>query len=114
MYFEILIANLYLFSVILLLIDHSKKRNILKEYCENTHDNKELKDLTELAKQYTGEDCLIQTIHSQIEGTVKEVSKNTITIEKNNEDQIINLNYVIRIRKHPRNKKGKKKFLILY
>ena len=43
----------------------------------------------------------------------KEVTEGAILIEKDGKIEAINLDFVIRIREYPRNKKGKKKSVVL-
>lgn len=70
--------------------------------------------MNETAKLFIGKDCIIYTVNamSQLQGIIKEVSGNSILVEYNNSIEAINLDYVIRIREYPRNKKGKKKAII--
>ena len=70
-----------------------------------------------LAKQFTGKECIIYTITSNdgsVQGTIREVSAGGMLIEDaQGQLQAVNLEYVTRIREYPRNKKGKKKSVIL-
>ena len=70
-----------------------------------------------LAKQFIGKECVIYTITSNdgsVQGTIKDVSDGGILIEDPFKQlQAVNLEYVTRIREYPRNKKGKKKSVIL-
>ena len=78
---------------------------------------KEREAMENLAKQFIGKECIIYTITSNdgsVQGTVKEVSGGGIVIEDPfKQVQVVNLEYVTRIREYPRNKKGKKKSVIL-
>lgn len=73
--------------------------------------------MKELAKQFMGEECIIYTITSNdgsIAGIVKEISDSGMVIEKRTgEREIINLDFVTRIREYPKKKNGKKKGLVL-
>ena len=71
--------------------------------------------MVELTKQFIGKDCLIYAFDSnhQFDGVIKEVSDNAILIEKNEKIEAINLDFVIRIREYPTDKKEKKKSIIL-
>ncbi len=72
--------------------------------------------MLELAKQFIGQDCLIYFLScSTIAGVIKEISENgnAVLIENGNGIDLINLEFVTRIRKHPVNKKGKRKGIIL-
>ena len=71
--------------------------------------------MKELAKRFIDKECLITAFDSnhQFEGVIKEVSDNAILVEKKESVEAINLDFVIRIREYPRNKKGKKKSVVL-
>lgn len=68
----------------------------------------------ELAKQFIGKECLLYTFNgSQIEGVIKELSENAVLIDNKGSIEAINLEFITRIREYPRNKKGKKKSVVL-
>ena len=72
-------------------------------------------EMKELAKRFINKECLISSFDSnhQFEGVIKEVSDSAILVEKNGTVEAINLDFVIRIREFPKNKKGKKKSVVL-
>ncbi|MBR6677100.1 MAG: hypothetical protein IKL24_07210, partial [Clostridia bacterium] len=72
-------------------------------------------EMKELAKRFINKECLIYAFDSshQFEGIVKEVTDGAILIEKAGAVEAINLDFVIRIREYPKNKKGKKKSVVL-
>ena len=72
-------------------------------------------EMKELAKRFVDKECLISSFDSnhQFEGVIKEVSDSAILVEKNGTIEAINLDFVIRIREFPKNKKGKKKSVVL-
>ena len=79
--------------------------------------NKEILVMKELAKQFIGEDCIIYTITSNdgcLQGVIKEIDDGGMVIERNSgEREIVNLDFVTRIREYPRKKNGKKKGVVL-
>ena len=79
--------------------------------------NKENHVMKELAKRFIGEDCIIYTIASydgSLHGVIKEVNDSAMVIEKTSgELEVVNLDFVTRIRQYPRKKNGKKKSLVL-
>ena len=79
--------------------------------------NKEILVMKELAKQFIGEECIIYTITSNdgsVQGIIKEINDGGMIIERNTgEREIVNLDFVTRIREYPRKKNRKKKGLIL-
>ena len=80
--------------------------------------NRKMEDKTEmieLAKKFIDKECLIYAFDSnhQFQGVIKEVSNGAVLIENGDTVEAINLDFVIRIREFPKNKKGKKKSVIL-
>ena len=69
--------------------------------------------MKELAKQFIGEECIIYTVTSNdgsVLGVIKEIGDGSMIIErKSGEREIINLDFVTRIREYPRKKNGRKK-----
>ena len=78
--------------------------------------NKEILVMKELARQFIGEDCIIYTITSNdgsVQGVIKEIDDGGMVIERNSgEREIINLDFVTRIRQYPKKKNGKKKSVV--
>ena len=72
-------------------------------------------EMKEFAKRFIDKECLISSFDSnhQFEGVIKEVSDSAILVEKNGTVEAINLDFVIRIREYPKNKKGKKKSVVI-
>ena len=71
--------------------------------------------MTELAKRFIGKECLIYAFDSnhQFDGRIQEVTDGAVLLEKDGKLEAINLDFVIRIREYPKNKKGAKKSLVL-
>ena len=71
--------------------------------------------MVELAKKFIDKECLIYAFDSnhQFDGVIKEVTNGAILLEKAGKIEAINLDFVIRIREYPTDKKGKKKSVIL-
>jgi len=75
---------------------------------------KERLKMLELAKRFIGKECIISSFdgNHNFDGVIKEVSDGAVLLEKDGKLEAINLDYVIRIREYPRNKKGKKKAIV--
>ena len=61
---------------------------------------KENTKMFELAKKFIGKDCTIYVLDNQFRGTIMEVTDSAILIEKNGCVEVLNLNYVIRIKEN--------------
>ena len=103
-----------LFLVILTL---RKRAAAVRQFLNRKKQNKESNEMKELAKRLIGEDCIIYTITSEsgsIQGVLKEVEDGGLVIEKTTgETEIVNLDFVTRIREYPRKKNGKKKSIVV-
>ena len=51
-------------------------------------------------------------IRDRADGVIKEVTDNGIVLENKNGVQVVNLDYVIKLREYPYNKKGKRSTII--
>lgn len=72
------------------------------------------KTMIELAKRFIDKDCLIYAYDGEeFDGVIREVSNSAVWVEKDGKMEAINLDYVTRIREYPRDKKGKRKSLVL-
>ena len=73
--------------------------------------------MNELAKRFIGQECIIYTITSNegsVQGVIREVNDSGMIIEKKTgELEIVNLEFVTRIREYPRKKNGKKQSVVL-
>lgn len=113
--------SLYLIILLLLLIIFPaiRQRRIaaIRNILSKKMQNKENHVMKELAKRFIGEDCLIYTIVSydgSLHGVIKEVNDSAMIIENTSgELEVVNLDFVTRIRQYPRKKNGKKKSLVL-
>jgi hypothetical protein len=106
-----------LFLVILPLFARRKRAAAVRQFLNRKKQNKESNEMKELAKRLIGEDCIIYTITSEsssIQGVLKEVEDGGLVIEKTTgETEIVNLDFVTRIREYPRKKNGKKKSIVV-
>ncbi len=71
--------------------------------------------MSDIFNKYVSKDCLVYTSNSNssvIEGTVTDVSNNWLSIKTKDGDEAVNFDYIVRIKEHPVNKKGKKKSVI--
>ena len=102
--------------VILFIVIHQRKKSnemiVLNQIIKNTE--KENTEMLELAKRFIGKECLIYAFNgTQYTGIITEVSDNAILIDNNGQTEAINLAFIVRIREYPKDKKGKKKSVVL-
>ena len=66
--------------------------------------------MLELAKAFLGKECIISTFNDvNITGVIKEISENAMLIENSKSLEVVNLNFVVRIRQYPQSKSRNKK-----
>lgn len=93
-----------------------QRENILIVVRRHLHNKRGKKDMTTLIEKYIGKECLIYTCasSSQITGVIKSCNEGWLEVENNNgQCDLVNCEYITRIREYPRNKNGKKKGVIL-
>ena len=90
-----------------------RKSVVAKKIIEKRHKG-DKKEMLELAKRFIEKDCIINTFDGshQYTGVIKEVTDGAVLIERNGQLEAINLDYILRIREYPVDKKGKKKSVI--
>ena len=104
-----------LIFVMFLIIFLEKRNNTINVVRKHLRSKKGKVNMTEMIKNYIGKECLIYTCtsSSQITGVIKSCNDGWIEVENSNgQCDIINGEYIIRIREYPRNKNGKKKSII--
>ena len=70
--------------------------------------------MQEFAKRFIGRDVLLYLIsESNIDGILKEVIDNAVIIEKDGKENVVNLDYVVRMREYPVGKNGKRKSIVI-
>ncbi len=70
--------------------------------------------MQKLAVRFIGKDVMLNTVASgTYDGVMKEVVDNAVVLEKDGKETIVNLDYVIRLREYPTNKRGKRKSLVV-
>lgn len=106
-----------LLIVIIPLIARRRRLAAIKHILDRKRQNKESGAMKELAKQFIGKECIIYTVtsnDSSIQGVIKNIGDSGMVIErKSGEQEIINLDFITRIREYPRRKNGKKKEIII-
>ncbi len=111
---------MYIYSIpiilmlVIILVTHRRNDSMMMAKIINKRKKKESCEMTELAKRFIDKECLLYTFNGgQLEGTVKEVVDGAILIENKESLEAINAEFVVRIREYPRDKKGKKKSVVL-
>lgn len=100
--------------ILLFVIIYSSKRNekIILKQIKKMKNKEERAEMTELAKRFIGKECVISTFNSQVVGVIKEVTDGAVLIENNENPEIVNIDYIVKIQEYPRNKNGKKKLIV--
>ena len=100
--------------IIIFILFRNRKAVIARKIIEKRQKGDKI-EMVELAKKFIDKECLIYAFDSnhQFEGVIKDVTDGAVLVEKDGKLEAINLDFVIRIREYPRNKKGKKKSVVL-
>ena len=70
--------------------------------------------MLELAKMFLDRECIIYTFDNQLQGVIKSITDNAILLERKSDNslEIVNADFIVRIREYPKNKKGKSKSVV--
>lgn len=107
------IPIIFLWIIIFAVFRENKSRNIRRIIKKRK--KRGSVDMNEVFCRYIGKDCVIYLSNSSsnvMECKVTGVSDNWLTVESRDGVEIINVDYIIRIKEHPLNKNGKKKSII--
>ena len=96
---------------IIIFITQRNEKTIIKNIMKKRREKDTV--MYELAQKFVGKECIIYTFNSQLEGTLKEVNEGGILIERANGEEVVNFDFIVRIREYPRNKNGKKKSVVI-
>ena len=108
----------YIFLFLLFFVIFRAKKNtalIAARAIVQNQNTEGKQNMIELAKRFIGKECLIYAFdgNHQFTGIIREVTDGAILLDNNNTLEAINLDFVIRIREYPKNKKGKKKSVVV-
>ena len=113
MNFSIYIPIIILWVIIFITQRNNRNQIIIKKVIERRRagGNTEMKSL---AAKFIDKECMIYAFDGrQLTGTIKEVADGAILVEKDGKSEAINLDFIMRIREYPVNKKGKKKSVVI-
>lgn len=108
-------AWIIILCVLFLLIRHNRMRDeqALRQVIRKRR-KKGKREMSEFVKGFIGKECLLYTMNSgQITGVIKSVSDGAALLETKDGAEVVNLDYIVRIREYPKNKNGKKKSMVL-
>ena len=108
------IPIIFLWIIIFMMFRNRRNAVVIRKIIKNKKQGGNI-EMKELAKMFIGKECLISSFdgNHQYEGIIKEVTDGAILIEKDGKPEAISLDFVIRIREYPKNKKGQKKSIVL-
>ena len=105
----------FIFFILFIVFVVQKRENILVVIRKHLRNKRGEINMTALIEKYIGKECLIYTCtnSSQITGVTKSCNEGWLEVENSNgQCDLVNCEYVTRIREYPRNKNGKKKSVI--
>lgn len=112
MQFTVYIPLIALFFI--LIIMRKKQKTMIAEKLIKKRKMEANTQMLELAKRFVDKKCVIYSFNdNQFTGVIKEVVDGAVLIENNGAVEAINLDFVVRIREYPKNKKGKDRSVVL-
>lgn len=107
--------SMWLIFFILFIVFIVQRRESLVIIRKHLRGKRGKKNMTEMINKFIGKECLIYTCTSgsTVTGIIRSYNDGWIEIEQNGQCDIMNCEYITRIREYPRNKNGKKKSVVL-
>ncbi len=104
-----------IFFILFIILIMKKRENIIIVVRKHLRAKRGKINMTEMINKFIGKECLIYTCTSgsTVTGTIRSYNDGWIEIEQNGQCDIMNCEYITRIREYPRNKNGKKKSVVL-
>ena len=103
----------FILFILFIIMIRERNTNIIRKHLRKKRGKT---NMTALIEKYIGKECLIYTCtsSSQITGVIKSCNEGWLEVENSNgQCDIVNCEYITRIREYPRDKKGKKKSVVL-
>ncbi len=97
--------------IMIVLIQQKKNKDWIVQYLKLKH-RKENHIMREAAEKFIDKECMVYLLSGEVKGVIREVTDHSLLIETPTDRQILNLDFVIRIREFPKNKHGKKKSVV--
>lgn len=104
---------LVIIPIFLLLMQRSEQRQAraVRRIIERRREGERI--LTRFIEKYIGKYCIVYTMNSQVEGIIRSAEDNWVELEKDGSQQVLNADYIVRVREYPLNKRGKRKGVVL-
>lgn len=100
-----------LVALLIIYLENKRERDWVTQYLKMKK-GREKEVMTEAIKKFIGKECIIYLLNGQVVGVIEEVSERSILVKTSTDSEVINLDFVMRVREYPRNKKGKKKTIV--
>lgn len=105
------IAIIIIFFIIM---TQEKEKNVLLHRILLRKKGREEDSVKELAKAFIDKDTILYLFNgTQLSGVVKNVTDGALLFESSGITEAVSLDFVMRIREHPKDKHGKKKSVVL-
>ena len=88
---------LWLLLLCLLLLVQRRRRNRAARYLK-MRGRKEGLVMTEAVKKLIGRECVFYLLSGEVQGIVREVEGRSVVLESRKETQVVNLDFVMRVR----------------
>ena len=107
-------SYIVIFVLFILLHHQSRQKKLFMKQLMKRRNAGGKRIMKELAERFIEKECMIYTYNGQLEGVIKEVTDGGLLIKRGDStEEVVNLDFVIRIREYPRKKNGKKKDIVL-
>ena len=69
--------------------------------------------MASVVERFINKECIVYTLGGyQISGVIEGTADGWVTVNDSGNVEVLNLDYIVRVREYPKNKKGKKKSIV--
>jgi hypothetical protein len=87
-----------------MLQQRQQKKQFIKQKIISKRTCREHAVMVDLVKKLIGKECLIYTMNSQLKGVIREVTNGGMVVDDGKSTEIVNLDYIIRVRESKKSK----------
>lgn len=103
------IAVIFVFVIV---FREKKKRNKQIEILRKIRNRRNKIMNSDMLKVFVGKDCVVYTVDKYVSGVIEQINDNWLNIKTQDGLEMLNIEYIVRVKEYPLDKNGKKKWML--
>lgn len=106
---DLWIVVIFLFVIV---FHDKKKRNKQIEILRKIRNRRNRIMNGDMLKIFVGKDCVVYTVDKYVSGVIEQINDNWLNIKTKDGLEMLNIEYIVRVKEYPLDKNGKKKWML--